>query len=112
MSRYTKVSVLFVTIAAIAAGTAAYAAKQSENDAFAVTNAKVSLVQAISAAEQHVKGKASRAEYEKTKSGWAYDVEVVANGKVFDVTVNSENAAIIASTEDKEDHDDDHDKKD
>ena len=42
--------------------------------------------QAITVAEQHVHGRASRAEYEHTKTGWAYDVEVVSGAKVFDVT--------------------------
>ena len=33
-------------------------------------------------AEQHANGKASRAEYENSKQGWVYDVEVVSGAKV------------------------------
>jgi len=110
MSHYRKLSILVVALAAV--GTVAYAAKDMENDALAITQAKISLAQAVTAAEQHVKGKASRAEYEQTKKGWAYDVEVVSGNKIFDVTVDADNGTVIAATEDKADHDDEHDKKD
>jgi hypothetical protein len=39
--------------------------------------AKISLTQAVTVAEQHANGKA-RAEYENSKQGWVYDVEVVS----------------------------------
>src|SRR6267378_5691635 len=99
MSRYSKLS--FLAVALAAAGTFTYAAKGMENDALAITQAKIPLTQAVTAAEQHVKGKASRAEYEQTKKGWVYDVEVVSDNKVFDVKVNADNGTVIASTEDK-----------
>ena len=77
MNRYSKLSLLAAAIAA--AGTVAYAAQRGmENDAMTITSAKIPLVQAISAAELHVNGKATRAEYENSKQGWVYDVEVVS----------------------------------
>ena len=77
MNRYSKLSLLTVAIAA--AGTVAYAAQSGfENDAMSINKAKISLAQAVATAEQHVVGKASRAEYEKSKQGWVYDVEVVS----------------------------------
>lgn len=52
----------------------------------------------------------SRAEYEKSQQGWAYDVEVVSGAKVFDVKVDADKGTVISAAEDKADRDDDHDK--
>jgi uncharacterized membrane protein YkoI len=96
----------------VASGTAVYAGKPT-NDAVAAANAKISLSAAATVAEQHVQGKAVRAEYERQKGGsWVYDVEVVAGSKVFDVKVDSDKGTVIASTEDKVDHDNDGDEID
>lgn len=109
MYRYTKLSAVVMVF--IMTGAAAYAAKSNVgNDALAINKAKISLTQAISAAEQHAKGKASRAEYEPSKQGWIYDVEVVSGTKVYDVRVDAEKGTVISSAEDKADHD--HDKQD
>ncbi|MCF7767299.1 PepSY domain-containing protein [Achromobacter pulmonis] len=111
MYRYTKLALLAIVIATT--GAAAYAAKGSmENDALAITKAKIALTQAVAVAEQHANGKASRAEYENSKQGWVYDVEVVSGAKVFDVRVDAEKGTVISSAEDKADHDDGHDKQD
>lgn len=111
MYRYTKLSLLAIAIATT--GTVAYAATGGlENDAMALTKAKVPLTQAVAVAEQHVHGKASRAEYENSKQGWVYDVEVVSGAKVFDVRVDADKGIVISSAEDKADRDDDHDKQD
>jgi uncharacterized membrane protein YkoI len=111
MSRYSKI--LFLTVALTAVGAIAYAAPAVENDASAIGKAKISLVQAVTAAEQHVNGKAAKAEFERSKQhGWVYDVEVVSGPKVFDVKVDPDKGAVIASTEDKADHDDGRDEQD
>lgn len=113
MYRYTKLSLLAIAIAIATTGAVAYAAKGGmENDALAITKAKIPLTQAITVAEQHANGKASRAEYENSKQGWVYDVEVVSGAKVFDVRVDADKGTVISSAEDKADHDDDHDKQD
>ena len=104
--------VAFVSLSAIALGGAAYAAKSVENDALAITSAKISMTQAVTAAEQHVGGKASKAEYEKHKGQWVFDVEVVKDKKVMDVQVDPTSGKVIAAVEDKTDHDDGHDKAD
>ena len=95
---------------------AAYAAKSAahdtDNDALAIADAKISLTQAVSAAEQHAGGKASRAEFEHHKGQWVFDVEVVKGRQVMDVTVNSSSGAVIAAVEDKADRKDDHDRDD
>jgi uncharacterized membrane protein YkoI len=111
MHRYSKLSLLAVAIAA--AGTAAYAANGSmEDGAMAIAKAKIPLAQAVTVAEQHANGKAARAEFENSKQGWVYDVEVVSGAKVFDVKVNADNGTVISSAEDKADRDDDHDEQD
>ncbi|GAC1519133.1 MAG: hypothetical protein NVS3B11_17790 [Collimonas sp.] len=111
MNHYSKFSLLAAAIAA--AGTVAYAAQGGmDNDAMAITKAKIPLAQAVTTAEQHVNGKAARAEYENSKHGWVYDVEVVSGTKVFDVTVDADKGTVISSAEDKADRDDDHDKQD
>jgi uncharacterized membrane protein YkoI len=83
-----------------------YAAKSSENDALAIAGAKINLTQAVSAAEQHVGGNASRAEYEHHKGQWVFDVEVVKGKQVMDVKVDPMSGKVIAAVEDKNDHDD------
>jgi uncharacterized membrane protein YkoI len=111
MNRYSKFSLLAITLAA--AATVAYAAESGmENDAMAITKAKIALAQAVTMAEQHANGKAARAEYENSKQGWVYDVEVVSGTKVFDVRVDGDKGTVISSAEDKADRDDDHDKQD
>jgi uncharacterized membrane protein YkoI len=111
MNRYSKFSLLVAAIAA--AGTVAYAAQGGmENDALSITKAKIPLAQAVTTAEQHINGRASRAEYENSKQGWVYDVEVVNGAKVFDVRVDADKGTVISSAEDKADRDDDHDKQD
>jgi uncharacterized membrane protein YkoI len=109
MNRYSKFSLLAIA----AAGSVAYAAQGGiENDAMALTKAKISLVQAVTTAEQHANGKAAHAEYENSKHGWVYDVEVISGTKVFDVKVDADKGTVISSAEDKADRDDDHDKQD
>ena len=90
----------------------AYAAKSVENDALAIAGAKIDMTQAVIAAEQHVGGKAARAEYERHKGQWVFDVEVIKDRKVTDVKVDPMSGKVIAAVEDKTDHDDDHDKAD
>ncbi len=89
-----------------------YAADDKENDALAVMATKVSLSQAVTTAEQLVNGKATRAELEKHSDQLVFDVEVINGKKVMDVKVDPESGKVLAATEDKIDHDDDHDKAD
>jgi uncharacterized membrane protein YkoI len=109
MKRSAKFTLLAAVLATAGAATA-FAAKSSENDALAISQAKTSLTQAIAAAEQKVGGKATKAEFEESKQhGWVYEVEVVSGPKVFDVKVDAQAGTVIASTEDKPDRDSDKD---
>lgn len=113
MNRKIKFSLLAVAVAVAAAGSVAYAANGGlEKDVTAIASAKISLVQAVTVAEQHVKGKAMQAEFEHAIQGWVYDVEVVNGTKVFDVKVDADKGTVISSAEDKADKDDDHDEQD
>lgn len=106
---------IYLTALAVLSATAigtAYAAKAMENDSLAIESAKVSLNQAVTAAEQQVGGKASRAEFEKHKGQWVFDVEVVNGKQVMDVKVDSTSGKVIVATEDKTDRDDDYDRDD
>lgn len=108
MNRYSKLSLLTLVVAGLGAN--AYAA--GENDALPVAKAGISLTQAVAAAEKHVGGKAAKAEYELTRQGWAYDVEVVRGSEVFDVRVDAGKGTVISAAADRADHDDGGDHKD
>ena len=117
MNKTTKLAVLATAIATL--GGAAYAAKSSENDALAINQAKIPIAQAISIVEKQHNGKASQAEFEHSKQGAIYEVEVVAGAKVFDVKVDADKGTILSSAEDladrREGHegrDEEHDEKD
>lgn len=113
MFRYTKTALVAAILASASAiGYAATTGSSTENDALAIGKAKISLTQAITVAEQHVNGKAVQAEYEHTKAGWAYDVEVASGANVFDVRVDADKGTVLSSTQDKIDQDDSHDKRD
>ncbi len=89
-----------------------YAVGDKGNDALVLPATRITLSQAITAAEQHVAGKASRAELEKHDDQWVFDVEVVKDKKVMDVKVDPESGVVLAATEDKNDGDKDHDLED
>lgn len=97
-----KVISLAVVIT-LGAGAAAFAAQNGENDVVAIQNAKISLVDAIGIAQRHASGQASHAEFENSRQGWIYDVEVVSGSKVFDVRVDATKGTVLSSSEDKAD---------
>ena len=111
MMRSTKL-VLAASAAIMLASAGVLAA--ASNDARSGPPAAISLSQAVIAAEQHVTGKATRAEYEQTRARgqWVYDVEVVVGAKAYDVRVDATTGSVVSSAEDATDGDDDHDKKD
>ncbi len=98
--------------AVLATTTVAFAAMDKDNDARVIDQAKVSMTQAVAAAEQHASGKAVKAEYEKTEAGWAWDVEVVNGAKVMDVRVDAASGAVLSAKEDAADQDDERDEID
>lgn len=111
MKKLVKIGVVFVALSSVGA-LAAYAAKPQENDALITRHAAISLTQAVQAAEQQVHGQAVRAELEHGKKGWVFDVEVVAGTTTYDVAVDAAKGTVLASAQDKADHDDSQDKQD
>ena len=91
-----------VTLAALLGlGAVAYAAQNHEdNDAQAVLNTKLSLVQAVGAAEQHAGGRAIRAELENENGRIVYGVEVVGKNQVTDVKIDANNGQIVSAQAD------------
>lgn len=90
--------------AIIATGGLAYAAMAPDNDALAISGARVGLQQAVGIAEGHVGGKASRAEFERDKAGLSvFDVEVVKGTTVMDVKVDATSGNVLSSVQDEAD---------
>ena len=110
MQNYRQISSL--TLAIAMAGTVAVATNAAENDALSALQAKIPLSQAVVIAERSVKGRAAKAEFEPSENGWVYDVEVISDNKVFDITVDAFNGQILKTEEDQSDQDDDEDKLD
>jgi uncharacterized membrane protein YkoI len=104
MLKATKLVLVAAALTTI--GAVSYAAKSGESEAAGIEQAKISLSQAIATAEQHAGGKATRAEFEKTKAGIsAFDVEVVNGANTFDVSVDANTGTVISSAQDKMDGD-------
>jgi uncharacterized membrane protein YkoI len=103
---------LIIPALVIAAGVATAAglafAKESgsnENDATADrAKAKISLTQAVGAAEAQAGGQATRAELDGERGVIAFNVEVVTpDNKVFDVKVDANDGKVLASKQDQAD---------
>lgn len=109
MSHYGKI----VLVSSLFLSAGVFAAQAINNDATTdASTAKISLTQAISVAEQHTAGKATRADLEHHKGVLTYDVEVLSGTKVLDVRVDAAKGMVISSNEDKRDEDDGEDKQD
>lgn len=115
MNRKLSISALIMAAGVATAGGLAYAKTTSgENDAITdLAKAKISLTQAVGAAESQSGGKATKAELEGERGTIAYQVEVVTpDNKVFDVRVDAVDGKVLSSKQDqadrgeKEDHDD------
>lgn len=110
MKRATQLSLASAVIVAI--GGIGFAASARDSDPPEMAAAGIGMSQAVTAAEQHASGKASRAEFEKSRGEWVYDVEVVNGAKVYDVKVDAAKGSVISATEDKVDIDEHSDAED
>jgi uncharacterized membrane protein YkoI len=75
-----------------------------ENDAALLSKAKISLTQAIAAAEGHVHGKAMRAELEDENGTLVYGVEVTNGTQTTDIKVDINDGRILSAQADQADH--------
>ncbi len=106
-----QIPIILLTLASAAGSAGAYASESTQNDALGIADAKVSLTQAVSAAERHVGGQAARAEYENDDGQPVFEVEVVKGSTVMDVKVDPTSGAVIAATGDQADHEEDEDRE-
>ncbi|QTD44493.1 PepSY domain-containing protein [Ottowia testudinis] len=109
MNRKTSLAAFIAAVGIATAGGLAYAAQGGAvNDAVAdLSQAHITLEQAIAAAQQHHAGaKATKAELESRKGTTFYEVEVVAaNQQVFDVRVDAADGKVLSSQADRHDRD-------
>lgn len=115
MNRKLTISALIIAAGVATAGGLAYAKTSDvENDAIAdLAKAKISLTQAVGAAEAHATGKATKAELEGERGAVVYDIEVVtADNKVFDIKVDAADGKVLSSKQDQADRGEKDDDKD
>lgn len=111
MLKASKITIVAMILAGAGAGS--YAAKSADNDSTAIGQARISLAQATTTAEQHAGGRAVRAEFEKARGGTpVFDIEVVNGADTFDVRIDADKGTVISSARDKRDHDDHNDSDD
>ena len=107
MQRKILIPALIMAAGIATAGGLVYA-KQSgaeQNEAMVnLAQAKISLAQAVTTAEQHVGGRASRAELENENGRLVYGVEVADNTKTTDVKVDAIDGSIVSAQTDQADH--------
>lgn len=99
--------IALIGLSTLAIGSAFAADSKEENETMAIANAKISLSQAITAAEQHVGGTASKAEFGSENGQNLFEVEVIKGNTVTDVKVDPSNGTVISAKNDQEDHDGD-----
>lgn len=107
IKRRVLVPAVVAALSALSFGGAYAARNSSENDALAISTAKIDLAKAVAAAEQHVGGKAAKAEFEQHEGQSVYEIEVVKDRKVMDVRVNATSGSVISVAEDTADKEDD-----
>ncbi|MCP5315582.1 MAG: PepSY domain-containing protein [Chromatiaceae bacterium] len=100
MNRKTQFAIAAALLIGATVG-AAYALVAEQNDALGISEAKVSLAQAIAAAEHDVGGRASRAEFEREPGKGLFQVEVVNGQTVMDVTVDASNGEVLSAVLDR-----------
>ena len=96
--KFTLLALTVMTVCAIA-----FAAHGLDADAMSATP-KTSLAQAVSIAEQYEQGRALRARIERASNGWVYEVQVVKNGRAFDVRLDANSGKVLSAAIDKLDH--------
>lgn len=114
MNRKILIPALILTAGiATAAGLAFAETNDGEHDTLAdLAKAKITLTQAVGAAEAQAGGKATRAELDSERGAVAYQVEVVtADNKVMDVKVDALDGKILSSKQDQADRGE-HEEKD
>jgi uncharacterized membrane protein YkoI len=107
MKRTIMIPALILAAGVATAGGLAYAQQSgtAENDAVSdLATAKITLVQAVSAAEAQAGGRATKADLDGERGTVVFDVEVVTpDNKVFDVKVDAADGKVLSSKLDQAD---------
>jgi len=106
MQRKLLIPALIMAASVATAGGLVYAQQSgvTQNDAMTdLAKTGISLVQAVTTAEHHVGGKASRAELENENGRLVYGVEVTDNAKTVDVKIDATNGAVVSAQIDQGD---------
>ena len=106
MQRKLLIPALIMTASVATAGGLVYAQQSggTQNDAMTdLAKTGISLVQAVTAAEQHVGGKASRAELENENGRLVYGIEVANNAQTVDVKIDAVNGSVVSAQLDQGD---------
>ena len=106
MKRTTVIAA--ATVLALSGAAAAYAKDGAKDAVSDLARAKITLTQAVAAAEQHSGGRATRAELEHRKGKTAFEVEVVNGKAVSSVVVDAADGKVLATKADREDRDGEH----
>lgn len=83
---------LFLSTLLLASTTLAAPAVNSQTDA--LSQAQISLQQAVKLSEQQIGGKAVSAEFEHTLTGWHYEVDVLKDGLKYEAQVDADTGAV------------------
>lgn len=108
MKRIALPGSLILLLTIIYAGTAAWAGEGNAREEKALAEAKINLNQAIDKALTEIPGKAVSAELDDELMPPAYVVEVVNQGKTYEITVETRQGQIVQKKFDGEDDDDHH----
>jgi uncharacterized membrane protein YkoI len=106
MQRKLLIPALIMAASVATAGGLVYAQQSgvTQNDAMTdLAKTGISLVQAVTTAEQHVGGKASRAELENENGRLVYGIEVADNAKTVDVKIDAVNGTVVSAQVDQAD---------
>ena len=106
MQRKILIPALIMAAGVATAGGLVYANQSGVRQGDAMVNlaqAKISLAQAVATAEQHVGGRASRAELQNENGRLVYGVEVVDTTRTMDVKVDAVNGSVLSAQADQAD---------
>ncbi len=97
----TSVKLALAGMALLGLGAAHAAQDPRDDNAHAILNTRLSLVQAVGAAERHAGGSAIRAELENENGRIVYGVEVVSQTRLTDVKVDANSGRIVSAQADQ-----------
>ena len=109
MKSLKKITLLITLSLVVFGASVVVQAKDSdENDAMSAKSAKVTLIQAVKVALEHIPGIAANAEFSTDEGQPLWEIEVItADNKVYDVEVNSLSGVVTTHLDKADDEEDD-----